>query len=105
MKLLTEPEFRARFADPMRQVPLDAEPPFDFWGYFDSISSTDFAGHDCSASRVSYSWIDATGHFQHVLINTEDKNTFMVVVLDLSNRSVFGHRLLDLNHEYGLNCA
>jgi hypothetical protein len=38
-----------------------------------------------------------------VLINTEDRNIFMVLVLDQEAGAVHGHRLLDLNREYGLN--
>lgn len=102
MKLLSEPEFRATFAQPMRRVDLKAGPPFPFWGYFDAIRVDDFEGHDCSAGSVAYAWNDSTDSFQHVLIDTEEKNVFMVIVLDLRNASVVGHRLLDLNHEYGL---
>lgn len=102
MKHLTEPEFRATFANPMQRVALDAEPPVPFWDYFDAIPEDDFAGHDCSAGSVNYAWTDATGSFQHVLINTEDKNIFMTIVLDLRNTSILGHSILDLNHEYGL---
>jgi hypothetical protein len=42
-------------------------------------------------------------HFQHVLVNSEDKNLFMILVLDIANRKVLGHRLLELNLEYGLH--
>ena len=89
----------------MQHIPLNVEPPIPVWAYFDAIPAGDFADHDCSAGNVSNAWTDATGNFQHVLINTENKNIFMVIVLDLRNDSIFGHRLLDLNHEYGLECA
>lgn len=105
MKLLTETEFRATFAEPMQRLGVDAESPVEFWSYFDAIPSEDFAGHDCSEGSVTYVWTDATGHFQHVLINSENRNVFMVVVLDARNALVLGHRLLDLNHGYGLQSA
>ncbi|MES2569680.1 MAG: hypothetical protein V4710_06445, partial [Verrucomicrobiota bacterium] len=102
MKLMTESELRATFATPMQRVALDAGPPFDLWDCYDAIPVADFEGHDCSAGGVSYAWNDATGRFQHVHISSEDKNVFMILVLDLQSRSVHGYRLLDLNHEYGL---
>jgi len=37
MKRLSEAEFKATFSEPMTRAPADAEPPFDFWGYFDAI--------------------------------------------------------------------
>jgi hypothetical protein len=102
MKRLSESEFRATFAEPMRSVSLEAEPPVDFWGYVDTIPEEDFAGHDCSEGKVGHVWDDATGRFQHILIQSEDRNVFMVIVVELREGTVFGHRLLDLNREYGL---
>jgi hypothetical protein len=99
---LTEAEFKETFGDPMRRVGLDKDPPFDFWPYFDAIPSEDFYGHDCAEGRVEHISLDPTGRFQHVLVNSEDKNTFMVLVLDLAAGAVHGHRLLDLNKEYGV---
>lgn len=103
MPLLSEAEYHATMATPMRRVDSDAEPPFDFWAYFEQIPLQDFEGHDCSEGAVDYAWIDPTGRFQHALVKSEDKNTHMVLVLDLASKSVHGHRLLDLNREYGLN--
>jgi len=36
-------------------------------------------------------------------VGSENRNVFMVLVLDLGERAVIGHRLLDLNQEYGLD--
>ncbi len=102
MKHLDEAEFKDTFADPMQQVEQNAEPPFDFWDYFDHIPEEHFEGHDCKSGGVTYAWTDVTGRYQHVLVDSEDKNVFMVLVLDLQSSSVYGHRLLDLNREYGL---
>jgi hypothetical protein len=35
-------------------------------------------------------------------VDSEQRNTFMVLVLDLQRNEVVGHRLLDLNERYGL---
>lgn len=102
VKLLTEAEFRETFSAPMGRVSLDAPPPCDFWEYFDAIPRDDFEGYNCSEGIVSHAWNDSTGQYQHVLVNSEDKNVFMVLVLDLHRRFVLGHHLLDLNREYGI---
>jgi hypothetical protein len=102
MKLLSEPEFLAIASGPMRRLGLEATPPFDFWDYFRSVPVSDFEEHDCSAGAVAYVWEDSSGRYQFVNVNCEDKNVFMVLVLDLAARTVLGHRLLDLNREYGL---
>ena len=103
MVRLSEAEYLATLVGPMQRVALDEQPPFDFWPYFDAIPAGDFEGHDCSAGAVSYAWRDATGHFEHVLINSEDRNVFMVLVLNLHAGRVLGHRLLDLPRLYGLS--
>ena len=105
MKHLSKEEYLATMAVPMKQLPPDAEAPFPFWDYSDAIPAVDFEGHDCSEGAVTYVWEDPNRKYQHVLINSEDNNVFMVLVLDLPSRSVLGHRLLDLNQEYGLEGA
>ncbi|MFI7558275.1 hypothetical protein [Micromonospora echinaurantiaca] len=42
------------------------------------------------------------GTHQHVLVDCETPNVFLVLVLDLHASSVLGHHLLDLNRLYGL---
>src|SRR4051812_48338742 len=105
MKHLTDQEFRETFASPMHRVALDSAPPVAFWPYFDAIPLDHFAGHACSGQTVRHAWIDSTGRFQHVLVDAADKDVFMVIVLNLREQSVFGHRLLNLKHEYGLQVA
>ncbi|HTY88423.1 MAG TPA: hypothetical protein VMB80_13220 [Candidatus Acidoferrum sp.] len=102
MKQLLEGEYLATMAEPMKRLPSDAEAPFEFWDYFDAIPLSDFSGHDFSRGSVTYVWEHPSGQYQHVLVDSEDKNVFMVIVLDVVSRIVLGHRLLDLNREYGL---
>jgi hypothetical protein len=102
MALLSREEFLAVFGQKRERVPMDEPPSLDFWPYFDSIPPADFEGHDCSGGTVEYVWRMDDGRYEHVLVNSDDKNVFMVLVLDRSARVVYGHRLLDLNREYGL---
>ena len=101
-RALSEQEFGSTFAEPMRRVQGDEAPPFDFWDYFEAIPGEHFGGHDCSEGAVEWVYADPSGRFQHVLVNSEKKNVFMVIVLDCDAGQVFGHRLLDLNKEYGV---
>lgn len=105
MKQLAQSEFLTTFTAPMQRVSVDTPPPFDFWDYFEAIPEADFNGRDCSDGLVDYAWTDATEKFQHVLVSSEEENAFMVLVLDLSDKSVYGHRLLNLNEEYGIALA
>lgn len=102
VRRLTEAEFKATSGEPMRRVAPDEGPVFDFWPYFEAIPEEDFEGFDCSAGSVSWVWEHPDGLYQHVLVDSEDRDVFMVLVLDLGVKLVIGHRLLDLPREYGL---
>jgi hypothetical protein len=40
--------------------------------------------------------------YDHVLVVTKSKNVYLAVIVDLKRNDILGHRLLDLNQEYGL---
>jgi len=99
---LDEQEFAATFGAKMMRV--EGAPPFDFWSYVESIPDADYNGYDCSDGEVTNVWRSDDGCYEHVLINTkDDSNVFMIIVLDLHESYVKGHRLLNLNREYGLD--
>jgi len=98
---LTDTDFHATFTPPMEELGPEARPPFDFWEYFDEIPGEDFGAYDCSAGVVTFVYRDAAGRFEHVLVNSDDGDVFMVLVLDLKQCSVLGHYLLDLPAKYG----
>jgi hypothetical protein len=99
---LSQAEFLATLGEPMTAVSPGEDAPFDLWPYFEAIPAADFEGHDCSEESVTNVIREPSGRYVHVLVNSEDPNVFMVLVLDLSIGRVYGHRLLDLNREYGL---
>jgi len=96
MRLLTEAEYRATMEPEPAPIGPDEEPPFDFWSYFDAIPAADLQGHDFSEGTVTYAWHMPLGNRQHVLVNCERANVFLVLVLDLTRKTVLGHYLLDI---------
>lgn len=102
MNPLTESEFKATFGDAMTRLGADDVPPVDFWPYFEAIPEAEKGGHHFTAGKVEWVYQDSLGKYQHILINSGNRNVFMVIVLDCQAMRVFGHRILDLNQEYGL---
>jgi hypothetical protein len=96
MRLLTEAEYRATMEPEPIRIGPDDEPPFDFWAYFDAVPAADLRGHDFSGGTVTYAWHMPRGHLQHVLVNCEEPNVFLVLVLDLRGQTVLGHYVLDI---------
>jgi hypothetical protein len=105
MALISEDQWDSLFEEPIRQLGAEDEPPFDFWPYVEAIPPEDFQGYDCSEGRVDYAYRHPAGRLEHVLINSDNKDVFMVIVLDPANKTVIGHRLLDLPDLYGLNAG
>jgi hypothetical protein len=102
MPLLDESTYRETFGKKMIRVAADGSAPFPFWSYFDKIPKEDFQGYDCTEGIVQWVWRADDGRFEHVLVDAkEDKDVFMVIVLDLEKKKVVGHRLMDFKREYG----
>lgn len=98
---LTEAEFEELFAAPMQNVTETAEAGIDIWPYVDAL--------DLEALRlphindVRYVYRDALDRYDQILVGTGRFNTFLVIVVSLVSREIVGHRLLDLNGEYGVS--
>jgi hypothetical protein len=102
MPRLTEPEYLATMDPHPIRVGLDDSPPFAFCNHFESIPDEDFDGHEFSDGTVTYVWTMSDTKHQHVLVECEIANVFLVLVLDLRRGQVYGHHLLDLRKLYGL---
>ena len=102
MRKLNEDEYKATVTPNPVSISPDEAPPFDFWPYFDAIPLEDLGGHDFSGGEVPYAWRMPGGSYEHVLVGCPTPNVFLVLVLDVADRSVTGHHLLDLNKLYGL---
>ena len=71
------------------------EPPFDFWSYVEAIPAEDFGEYDCTAGTVGHVY-RMGDKYEHVLIQSQYAEIAMVIVLDLQEKLVFGHFLLDI---------
>ena len=101
--LLTDEAFHATMVDPMKPVTQCVEEEAcDIWQYIKAIPEADFAGYSIGENDVEM--VRRTGDqvFDHVLIPTNTKNVYLVIVVHLLNNAVFGHHLLNLNEKYGL---
>jgi len=99
---LSEEDFRLTFEAPMRDVTREATNVIDIWPYVACIPEPDLRGHRVYDQFVEYVYRDARGRFDHVLIMTRTKNVYLAVIVDVVHDCIRGHRLLDLNEEFGL---
>ena len=101
-RLLDATEFEATFAAPMRDVLTTATNVLDIWPYVAAIPTAELFGNIIVNGCVEHVYRNGKDTFDHVLVVTGTKNVFLAIVVDLVRNTIFGHRLLDLNVEYGL---
>jgi hypothetical protein len=58
--------------------------------------------HVIKEGIVERVWRSSDGRYAHVLLPTRRSSVFLAIVVDVGGDCIFGHRLLDLNAEYGL---
>jgi hypothetical protein len=97
---LSAEAFNSTFQAPMQDVTLTAEQLVDIWPYVEAIPLADLEGFELA--DVAYVYLNPNGHYEHVLIATEDKNVFLVIVINVKRVEVHGHHLLNLVELYGL---
>ena len=97
-RALSKDEFMACFEAPMRDVREASDSPGAAGAYVAHLDTGDMA----LTGAVAHVYRDASGRFDQVLLATETTNVFLVVVVDLTSGGAYGHRVLDLNAEYGL---
>lgn len=100
--LLTNEAFHATIVDPMKAPAECEEGACDIWQYVEAIPESDFGEYCIGDNDVETVRRTGDQKFDHVLIPTNTKNVYLVIVVVLSNNRVLGHHVLNLNEKYGL---
>ena len=64
--------------------------------YVAAVASEEWQGHVPAPLGPPTAWAMRGGRWVHVLLDTLERRVALVVVLNLTDRVVHGHRLLDL---------
>jgi hypothetical protein len=102
-RLLSESEFKATFVPRMRDVTKIAMDVLDIWPYVDAVPQDELEGHLIFERFIEKVYRSGNDRFDHVQVMTKSPNVYLIVVVDLQFDCFYGHRLLDLNKEYGLD--
>ena len=100
---LSYEQYQATFAAPMLDVSQTAEPILDIWPYVEAVPESDLEGFNLLDGLVRYVYQSPSGQYLHVLVSTDDENTFLVIIIDMLSVKIVGHYLLDLVSLYKLN--
>jgi hypothetical protein len=100
---LNEDEFKATMTPKMHNVTQSTTDVLDIWPYVHAVPLADLEGHSIYDRFIELVYRTDDDRFDHVLVMTRTKNVYLVVIVDLAHDTIHGHRLLDLNREYGLS--
>jgi hypothetical protein len=103
-KELTEKEFKSTFTEKMNNVTNEAKAIVDIWDYIRNLDYLKYFINDYIIEKtlVDYIYRNSRNTYEQILIPTTRENVQFIIVMDLKNKNIFGHYLLDLNKEYGI---
>ena len=96
MRLLTEGELTATVSPWPRPCGVGEQMWELLEVYVVTVPPDDWQGHEPAPLGTPTAWAMRGGRWVHVLVDTIHRRVAMVVVLNLTDRVVHGHRLLDL---------
>ncbi|WP_294491268.1 hypothetical protein [uncultured Ruminococcus sp.] len=100
---LTEKEYLATMSGGMKNVTDTAERLTDIWAYASQSGAREVISEYGFENRlIEAVYENGGGSYQHVLLYGVREDTYAVIVVDVREREVFGHYLLDLGEKYGL---
>ena len=102
LRRLTESEFEATFSPPMNPVAEIAVEVVDIWEYAEQVVAEDFVESSTKNWRHECSYESSDGQWQHILIETDVPDAYIVIVCDCSLRSIAGHYFLNIRQKFGL---
>ena len=103
VRRLSKEEYLQTFRPPMRNVTGTERSVIDIWPYVNEAIAADLPQCDPDGVEVELVYRSSDDLFEHVLLPTGEKNVYMVLIVSLRADAVLGHRILDLNQEYGLD--
>ena len=102
-KTLSEKEYKETIGYKMADVTETAEPIVDIWTYVkDLVYENIVSEYVFKNNLVEKVYRNDTSTFDHILLPTNDKNVFIVIVVKIGNATILGHYKLDLTKEYFL---
>ncbi|OCX52733.1 hypothetical protein BEL04_12910 [Mucilaginibacter sp. PPCGB 2223] len=101
---LTQEQFEGTMISPMVNVTESAEAIVDIWPYIEQLVNNHLVNqYVYDNGLVEFVYRNGTNTYEHILLPTADKNTFVIIVVDILKSEILGHHRLDLGKLYGLN--
>jgi hypothetical protein len=96
VKELKKGEFESTFSRSMINITSQFETRIDIWGYVKSLNKSKYFLGDYVIEKV---YRNSESTYDQILFSTLRENVYLIIVISLNNKNIFGHYLLDLNKE------
>ena len=100
---ITKERFFRTMGAGMKDITEDAESVVDIWDYAKELyEQQKISEYGYEKRLIDAVYGDDEGKFHHILLFTENKHCYIVIVVYVSKKRIVGHYYLDLKKEYGL---
>lgn len=104
VRQLSEAQYMCTMGSKMNDVTESAEPLVNIWNYAKQLLKDNLISeYGFSKKYVEVVYENNEHTYQHILLFTNRKNVYAVVIVDIVHKTIVGHYILDLNEKYGLN--
>jgi hypothetical protein len=102
-RLFTRDQYLGSFVPPMAILPDAVPAPCDIEPYVRAIDLKSIGVNNLGG--ISHIYVDGQQITHHVLVQTDLRDAFLVVIVGVKESAVIGHYLLDLLSEYGIESS
>ena len=104
VKELTENEFKSTFYEKLNNVTNTVDAIANIWEYINLLDKSEYFINDYVIEKrlIEKVYRNSGETYDQILISTKKDNNFLIIVVDIIQKNIYGHYLLDLNKEYGI---
>lgn len=103
-KKITKEKYESTMINKMIDVTDSEKPMFNIWPYINDLKKVRIIPKKIDESNIVHKvYRNTDEHFEHILLNTDKRNKYVVIVANLNKHKVKGYYIVDLpNQEYSL---
>lgn len=103
VKELSEDQYICTMRSKMNNVTESVEPLVNIWNYAKQLLKNNLISEYGFSQKYVEAVYENNEHtYQHILLFTNQKNSYAVIIVDIIHKTILGHYILDLNEKYGL---
>jgi hypothetical protein len=101
-KEISKEKFETTMVDKMIDIPNSEHSMYNIWPYVNDLKKAHIISKKIEEDKLIHK-VYRNANFEHILLNTEKENDFVVIIVNLNKHKVKGYYLIDFpNSDYPL---